>query len=74
MLSDWSVWTRSAVVLPFCRTNGMAIWKAPPNEDDAALWNHAAALEVRSIVRLVVEKFDSSEESVGEFWLGQLAK
>ena len=33
----------------------MVIWSSPPSEVEGALWNQAGALEVKSMVRLVVE-------------------
>src|SRR5581483_2725024 len=57
IVNDCSRWTRSSVVLPFDRVNGIATRKLPPKACEAALWNQLEAAEFTSMESWVVENF-----------------
>ena len=54
ILSDCRRCTRSSVVLPLDKANGIVIRKLPPNPCAVVLWNHDEEDALTSIVRLVV--------------------
>ena len=58
MLSDWRLCTRSLVLLPFCKVNGMAIRNDPPKVCEVVPWNQEVAAELTSTVSCDVENFE----------------